>query len=163
MKTHCWGKFWVILDTHYPIKTYTERCMGTYSCTHTNRNAYFNHLASVGTASLSTICSFVLSSIVTFPRECVCVVLRVWACVFLYFCDSVCVITGVHTCLYIQCVFWLPNVHLVGEHCQGEVEVNSTQLNHWTALSGALPRLAKHSTTQCHHLGRKNLHWRLCF
>ncbi len=90
--------------------------------TNTNRNAYFNHLASAGTVSLSTICPFVSSSIVTFPRECV--------RVSVYFYESVCVITGVHTCLYIQCVFWLPNVHLVGEYCQGEVEVNSTQLNH---------------------------------
>lgn len=59
-----------------------------------------------------------------------------------------CVVTGVHACLYIQCVFWLPNVHLVRRYCQGEVEVSSTQLNHWTALSWPASKAGKavHST-----------------
>lgn len=48
----------------------------------------------------------------------------------------------------LQCVFWLPNVHLVRRYCQGEVEVSSTQLNHWTALSWPASKAGKavHST-----------------
>ena len=99
--TFCWERFRLMLNIT-PVKTTSERCIGTYSCRHTNRNAYFDHLASVGIVSLSTICPFVSSSIVTFPRECVCV--PVCFCVFLRV--GVCVITGMHTCLYIQCVFY---------------------------------------------------------
>lgn len=118
--------------------------MGTYLCahTHTYRNAYFNHLASAGTVSLSTICPFVSSSIVTFPSVCVCV----------------CVITSVHTCLYIQCVCC---------GCQTSIWLGSIAKVRWRSIlhswiieqhwAEPLPRLAEQSITQCHHLGTTNL------
>lgn len=153
------GEVWLILAKQKNHNYLREMYGDIFMNTHTNRNAYFNHLASAGTVSLSTICPFVSSSIVTFPRVCVCV------CVHLCISVSrvcVCVITSVHTCLYIQCVLWLPNVHLVGEYCQGEVEVNSTQLNHWTALSWATAKAGRAEHNTMSSSGYNKSHWGLC-
>ena len=149
------GEVWLILAKQKNHNYLREMYGDIFMNTHTNRNAYFNHLASAGTVSLSTICPFVSSSIVTFPRVCVCVCVCI--CVFLWV-VCVCVLSLVctHACISSVCC-----------GCQMSIWLGSIAKVRWRSIlhswiieqhwAEPLPRLAEQSITQCHHLGTTNL------
>ena len=116
-------KLRLMLGKHYlsKKKTTSEKCIVTYSCHARMKNAYFNHLACVGTVSLSAICPFVSNSIVTFPKESVCV------CVDLYISANWCV------CV---CYHWRAHmlVYLVCGGCQTSIWLESIAKVRWRSI-----------------------------